>query len=104
MRADKFFLQRRMRGMKHDLPSRKVHIGVRVDRRHNLHRFADRLPESFAVRFVAEMLCKLIPGDDLSPVAGDAGQTVSKIGVKIERSEEHTSELQSLMRNSYAVF
>src|SRR3546814_1991305 len=92
MRADKFFLQRRMRGMKHDLPSRKVHIGVRVDRRHNLHRFADRLPESFAVRFVAEMLCKLIPGDDLSPVAGDA------------RSEEHTSELQSLMRISYAVF
>src|SRR3546814_10588390 len=25
-------------------------------------------------------------------------------GVLVERSEEHTSELQSLMRNSYAVF
>src|SRR3546814_2864358 len=25
-------------------------------------------------------------------------------GLTIERSEEHTSELQSLMRNSYAVF
>src|SRR3546814_10483158 len=26
------------------------------------------------------------------------------IGVRLQRSEEHTSELQSLMRNSYAVF
>src|SRR3546814_9035241 len=26
------------------------------------------------------------------------------VGRQIERSEEHTSELQSLMRNSYAVF
>src|SRR3546814_14400277 len=54
---------------------------------------------------------KLIPGDDLPPVARDPRQAVSKIGVKIEsgrraleRSEEHTSELQSLMRISYAVF
>src|SRR3546814_7203219 len=31
---------------------------------------------------------------------GTAGDT----GHVIERSEEHTSELQSLMRNSYAVF
>src|SRR3546814_6031697 len=27
-----------------------------------------------------------------------------RIGIIISRSEEHTSELQSLMRNSYAVF
>src|SRR3546814_6676362 len=84
MRADKLSLERRMRGMKHDLPSRKIHIGVRVHRGHDLHRFPDRLPESLAVRFVAEMLCKLIPGDDLPPVARDPRQAVSKIGVKIE--------------------
>src|SRR3546814_7263715 len=29
--------------------------------------------------------------------------TASLAGVRVERSEEHTSELQSLMRNSYAV-
>src|SRR3546814_2483618 len=28
----------------------------------------------------------------------------ARIGERRERSEEHTSELQSLMRNSYAVF
>src|SRR3546814_1049241 len=27
-----------------------------------------------------------------------------QVGVRIDRSEEHTSELQSLMRTSYAVF
>src|SRR3546814_8116952 len=34
---------------------------------------------------------------------GVAGLDVGA-GVEVERSEEHTSELQSLMRNSYAVF
>src|SRR3546814_2166562 len=28
----------------------------------------------------------------------------ARIGILVKRSEEHTSELQSLMRNSYAVF
>src|SRR3546814_6309661 len=27
-----------------------------------------------------------------------------RLGIQVKRSEEHTSELQSLMRNSYAVF
>src|SRR3546814_4677645 len=31
-------------------------------------------------------------------------QGVHHVGTKLERSEEHTSELQSLMRISYAVF
>src|SRR3546814_10176333 len=30
--------------------------------------------------------------------------TAPKLGLELERSEEHTSELQSLMRHSYAVF
>src|SRR3546814_1839309 len=32
------------------------------------------------------------------------GYTLGTIGALLIRSEEHTSELQSLMRNSYAVF
>src|SRR3546814_2135128 len=47
-------------------------------------------------------------GDDRR-IAGDAGIVDSDIGILLdaqqgERSEEHTSELQSLMRISYAVF
>src|SRR3546814_7103733 len=36
----------------------------------------------------------------LSEVSRDAGSKLGEVG----RSEEHTSELQSLMRTSYAVF
>src|SRR3546814_2128691 len=46
----------------------------------------------------------LVPGVELAPalrvLGGDAGGAM----VGVARSEEHTSELQSLMRNSYAVF
>src|SRR3546814_8672244 len=35
-------------------------------------------------------------------IIAEAEPRVAKLG--LERSEEHTSELQSLMRNSYAVF
>src|SRR3546814_5398128 len=34
----------------------------------------------------------------------EAGAALAKGGIILARSEEHTSELQSLMRNSYAVF
>src|SRR3546814_5580351 len=34
----------------------------------------------------------------------EAGERGQQVGRPIERSEEHTSELQSLMRISYAVF
>src|SRR3546814_6594969 len=34
----------------------------------------------------------------------DSGHREQELAGKIGRSEEHTSELQSLMRNSYAVF
>src|SRR3546814_4949212 len=40
---------------------------------------------------------------DLHPEEGISG-TVRFVGTLEERSEEHTSELQSLMRSSYAVF
>src|SRR3546814_5241043 len=38
-------------------------------------------------------------------VAGEAGIAILRTDIRtLCRSEEHTSELQSLMRNSYAVF
>src|SRR3546814_9815123 len=36
--------------------------------------------------------------------AAQAGQRITAFGDQLARSEEHTSELQSLMRISYAVF
>src|SRR3546814_8674178 len=41
--------------------------------------------------------------DDLGLRVGRADREVAE-GEEVDRSEEHTSELQSLMRNSYAVF
>src|SRR3546814_8233525 len=38
------------------------------------------------------------------PEAGGAGLPVGRHRLRADRSEEHTSELQSLMRISYAVF
>src|SRR3546814_6671082 len=52
-------------------------------------------------RFVEELL-RFAP-----PVRGLAKMTTCEVelgGTKLPRSEEHTSELQSLMRISYAVF
>src|SRR3546814_9769093 len=43
-----------------------------------------------------------LPVDDARPVPGD--EDVAGTEVAVHRSEEHTSELQSLMRISYAVF
>src|SRR3546814_4759553 len=43
-------------------------------------------------------------GDDPEQLMQVATQLVGEMGGVSERSEEHTSELQSLMRISYAVF
>src|SRR3546814_8124260 len=43
-------------------------------------------------------------GDSSKPPNDISRSTVSRTRVGVKRSEEHTSELQSLMRISYAVF
>src|SRR3546814_6138444 len=43
-------------------------------------------------------------GDRIHKRVGDAGDGVRRAGSRRKRSEEHTSELQSLMRISYADF
>src|SRR3546814_2454480 len=47
---------------------------------------------------------KRVREDDRGDNAVAAGPTRGKVAVFVTRSEEHTSELQSLMRISYAVF
>src|SRR3546814_8501588 len=59
-----------------------------------------RQPEMIAER-LAQMLAPGRRGGELH----DAGQIVTTLhACSLCRSEKHTSELQSLMRNSYAVF
>src|SRR3546814_10463406 len=50
---------------------------------------------------------EISPVEDVARAAWDAVHGISvhtPVGKMARRSEEHTSELQSLMRNSYAVF
>src|SRR3546814_9731146 len=44
-----------------------------------------------------------LSGDD-EALLGAAGALLAEVRAEMDRSEEHTSELQSLMRISYAVF
>src|SRR3546814_963878 len=50
------------------------------------------------------VLCKTVLGSLREPSDFAGLPVVRENGVTLERSEEHTSELQSLMRISYAVF
>src|SRR3546814_3311391 len=73
-----------------------------------------RFASSGAVIAVTIAAFTVVPGTDVAGATG-AGTLTSRacaaeaaikatgIAVEISRSEEHTSELQSLMRNSYAV-
>src|SRR3546814_1466588 len=67
----------------------------------------------FRARFKSEQIVARILRDTLSQTAYQAKmfhsqvaliQLASSVNEALTRSEEHTSELQSLMRNSYAVF
>src|SRR3546814_9067226 len=55
------------------------------------------------------MMMEKLPVIDMSPLLGGTRQASAHVAREIDdacrdRSEEHTSELQSLMRISYAVF
>src|SRR3546814_5581719 len=79
------------------------HTGRGPDRRH-FDVLADELVTVFAVnqsrRAITVLLRKTIPPQE--PRLDDVG--IGRDDLVIARSEEHTSELQSLMRISYAVF
>src|SRR3546814_4770152 len=60
---------------------------------------------SARVHLAAEDVCAGVAARDASGYhAGDAQQTLAAPAACPPRSEEHTSELQSLLRISYAVF
>src|SRR3546814_1078591 len=61
--------------------------------------FVDAVEQDVEAAEVAEQ-----GGGGFCTDTGHAGDVVHGIAAQSERSEEHTSELQSLMRNSYAVF
>src|SRR3546814_9744014 len=83
-----------------------------LDRRHvadaaaELHRQVDRGEDRLDRRRVGRAPFEgAIEIDQVDPLEAGVGKA-ARLGSRIfvERSEEHTSELQSLMRTSYAVF
>src|SRR3546814_4224005 len=74
-----------------------------------LFRAADRHHEEIAVGHLDQRLLDLTGVEDHRGSDGEAGQPGDDgsellAAITRKRSEEHTSELQSLMRHSYAVF
>src|SRR3546814_1983838 len=63
----------------------------------------ERFDVSTIIRFGSDMRSH-IPARDRLPQAGTSVPLRSEPCFRCPRSEEHTSELQSLMRISYAVF
>src|SRR3546814_6608051 len=89
-----------------DVCSSDLHHGAEAER-HEFHERALRVPGSFqlaahadAIAFRQRYLGDLGPNLTKEP----ARRTVHAFAGNRNRSEEHTSELQSLMRISYAVF
>src|SRR3546814_7247336 len=65
---------------------------------------ADACAVTFGAHLIEPIFALALPQRDLdAPAPHAAGQIMEKADSAF-RSEEHTSELQSLMRNSYAVF
>src|SRR3546814_7256244 len=78
---------------------RKVHGGVYLPDAVQEAPFAQRMDENpDAKRLIAGQVARMIKNGD--SLILDIGSTTAYVA----RSEEHTSELQSLMRISYAVF
>src|SRR3546814_4383427 len=73
------------------------HIVLAQSRAHSIHDIADHCVYT---SFVCHL--PILPGDPFLFSGTDLLQPLSPLGW--QRSEEHTSELQSLMRTSYAVF
>src|SRR3546814_7430487 len=64
-------------------------------------RHRQRLLGRLGLRLVQFLVVIFVERD---PVARDVHEEIAAVSQPIVRSEEHTSELQSLMRISYAVF
>src|SRR3546814_2017952 len=89
---------------RHDigLPLRDEGSGFRIDQRAMLDA-ADTELDRTADR-VGRVAMRSDVGSTLGAFADDGADLILTILVHPDRSEEHTTELQSLMRTSYAVF
>src|SRR3546814_6763291 len=71
-------------------------LGILSDARYRFERGLDPQSAAWGVEVAARLILEF---------CGGAASAVTAAGeIPAERSEEHTSELQSLMRTSYAVF
>src|SRR3546814_5136937 len=75
---------------------------VRREKLGFVYQFHHLLPDFTAAENV--LLPQLVRDTDPADAALRAKQLLAGLGLGHRRSEAHTSELQSLMRNSYAVF
>src|SRR3546814_1470582 len=99
---DACILASRRYGSRQRVPGRQPWCGARVSfPRCPLLHF---LPGIEAVEVLALQPSGEAAGGHLAPLALAALQHADHAGIDEGRSEEHTSELQSLMRISYAVF
>src|SRR3546814_2619242 len=81
----------------------EVASGFRYQVRENVHPFVSRLWTERQTRYSRALLKTLALIAYRQPVTRGEIEQIRGVGVA-SRSEEHTSELQSLMRISYAVF
>src|SRR3546814_9941610 len=90
--------------------SARIGEGLIYDLRVRVFDHVQRLPVAFFTRAQTGALVSRLNNDVIGAqraVTGTLGSVVSNVVVLVTtvvRSEEHTSELQSLMRISYAVF
>src|SRR3546814_1342239 len=90
--------------LQHPVPSRQraVHVLFRAVVGWSLRQYGEI--GHFVEFEVAHVLVEIRAGGGLNAISVAAQKNLVEIQLQYLRSEEHTSELQSLMRISYAVF
>src|SRR3546814_5525167 len=91
-------------GAIYDKDARKVHIEPGMDADDFIVVTKGRFYRFYNKRGINVVLQSKRPTDDGSLSVYAEQQKIPYINIEAQRSEEHTSELQSLMRISYAVF
>src|SRR3546814_2937185 len=70
----------------------------------HIERALSRIEKALADRATRPAPVSAAPAADRSALKAEVAAVIGELDLLIARSEEHTSELQSLMRISYAVF
>src|SRR3546814_1446056 len=89
----------------HRMASRRIR-DVQNSCHRNVPAIRKRMPFNYAYLNPEELIDLDLKAGDMIEIMSDAGTIVAAVepDTKLRRSEEHTSELQTLMRHSYAVF